>query len=959
MKKLNKILILLLCMLITSTNIISNETKVINTRSNEELLSTVNKKTLKNIVIFIEFNDSDTLVTNHLDDEQSVKNAEVIFNNEELFEMETKYGKIKVPSFKKYYERESYGDLSITSEIFPKENDKVVSYKDSHPIGYYLKHNDKNAIGYTTKEESLKRETELINNATNYIASMVEAYGITSEELDTNNDNKIDAITYIVEVPTSLPSSIAWNDLLWSHKLDNDGVTATILGKRASSYTLIKAEDYTQTAGLFSLNTGTYGTIIHEFGHTLGFMDLYRYDSSTSRPVGFYDIMGQTIGSNPQSFLTYYTSEYINSAAWHAPLPVITQSTNNITVYKPNYVDRTEQRAIKIQRNTTDKEFFVVEYHDKLNTYESHSADESGIIIYRVNESNKYLGATDGSNQGKNDHVFIFRPNETGLGEGLGDLRQATLNMKRPTFGSDITNDKTFNNKSIYYTDGSNSGIKIEVTSQTDSSVTFNVTFPKTEGEGTKEKPYIINDVNEFLYHMSLDTKNKYYKIVSDLDFKDIKDYPKIDFDGNLDGNNKTIKNVTTNGSGIFNNININNYQSQTTIENLNFENLNIYSKTGNHLGGLSTSATNVIIKNIRLKSGTVNNAGTLMNDIASTGGFIGNVDNTTIIEDCYTNLDVTALKNVGGFIGINMNAKIKNSFSNGKVTGKQNTGSFIGLQAITDNTYNTPNNVYYNKNKTKNLPTVGGYVKSFHNINALNENSLDKGIRSIETKEEITINKNSLTEFVVSINPNAILSYNVAIEDSSLATYENNKIVGLTPGTTQIYTNIKVGTNVMQITTKLTIKDIEGALTEKEVLELLSLTKKENYLIGFNLGMEVQTFKNKILSTPTVTLKSLINEKGIEIKDGIISTGMKLCLKINNQDYNYTIVIKGDVNGDGKIYATDYVKVKNHIMGKSYITGAYLEAADINNDGKIYATDYVLIKNHIMGKKPIEQKIK
>ncbi|MCI8331084.1 MAG: hypothetical protein HFE04_03170 [Bacilli bacterium] len=303
------------------------------------------------------------------------------------------------------------------------------------------------------------------------------------------------------------------------------------------------------------------------------------------------------------------------------------------------------------------------------------------------------------------------------------------------------------------------------------------------------------------------------------------------------------------------------------------------------------------------------------------------------------------------------MNAKIKNSFSNGKVTGKQNTGSFIGLQAITDNTYNTPNNVYYNKNKTKNLPAVGGYVEAFHNINTLNENSLDKGIRSIETTEEITINKNSLAEFVVTINPNATLSYNVTIEDSSLATYENNKIVGLTPGTTQISTNIKVGANVMQITTKLTIKDIEGALTEKEVLELLSLTKKENYLIGFKLGMEVQTFKNKILSTPTVTLKSLTNEKGIEIKDGIISTGMKLCLKINNQDYNYTIVIKGDVNGDGKIYATDYVKVKNHIMGKSYITGAYLEAADINNDGKIYATDYVLIKNHIMGKKPIEQK--
>lgn len=958
MKKLNKIIILLLCLLLTSTNIMSNETKIINTKSNETLLATSNKKTLKNIVVFIEFNDSETLVTNHLDDEQSVQNAYTIFNSEDLFEMDTKFGKVKVPSFKKYYERESYGDLSITSEIFPKENNKVVSYKDIHPIGYYLKYSDQNTTGYKDKEESLKRETELINNATNYISNMVSAYGITSEELDVNKDNKIDAISFIVEVPSVLPSSIAWNDLLWSHKLDNDGVTATILGKRASSYTLIKAEDYTQMAGLFSLNTGTYGTIIHEFGHTLGFMDLYRYDSSTSRPVGFYDIMGQTIGSNPQSFLTYYISEYNNNSSWHSPLPVITESTNNITVNKPNYIDRTEQRAIKIQRNKTDKEFFVVEYHEKLNTYETHSADESGIIIYRVNENNKYLGATDGSNQGKNDHVFIFRPNETGLGEGLGNLREATLNMNRPTFGSDITNDKSFDNKSIYYTDGSNSGIKIEVTSQTDSSVTFNIIFPKTEGEGTKDKPYIINDANEFLYHMSLDTKNKYYKIVSDLDFKDIKDYPKIDFDGNLDGNNQTIKNITTNGSGIFNNININNYQTQTTIENLNFENISIYSKTGNYLGGLSSSATNAVLKNIRLKSGTVNNDGPLMNDIASTGGFLGNVDNTTIIEDCYSNLDVTAQKNVGGFIGINMNAKIKNSFSNGKVTGSQNTGSFIGLQAITDNTYNTPTNVYFNKNMTKNLPAVGGYASSFHNLNTLNENSLSNGIKSIETKEKITINKNSLADFIVTINPQATLSYTVTIENIDIATYENNKILGINPGTSKIFTNIKIGNNNMQITTNLTVNDKEGALTEKEVLELLSLSKKENYLIGFTLGMKVQELKNKIQSTPTVTYKSLTNDKSIEITEGIISTGMKLCLSINNIDYNYIIVIKGDVNGDGMIYATDYVKVKNHIMGKSHITGPYLEAADINNDGKIYATDYVLIKNHIMGKKPIEQSV-
>lgn len=88
-----------------------------------------------------------------------------------------------------------------------------------------------------------------------------------------------------------------------------------------------------------------------------------------------------------------------------------------------------------------------------------------------------------------------------------------------------------------------------------------------------------------------------------------------------------------------------------------------------------------------------------------------------------------------------------------------------------------------------------------------------------------------------------------------------------------------------------------------------------------------------------------------MELNEGIIATGMKFTLTFNQQDYTYTIVIKGDVNGDGQIYATDYVKVKNHIMGKSLLSGPYLIAADINEDDKIYATDYVQIKNHIMGR--------
>lgn len=57
-----------------------------------------------------------------------------------------------------------------------------------------------------------------------------------------------------------------------------------------------------------------------------------------------------------------------------------------------------------------------------------------------------------------------------------------------------------------------------------------------------------------------------------------------------------------------------------------------------------------------------------------------------------------------------------------------------------------------------------------------------------------------------------------------------------------------------------------------------------------------------------------------------------------------------GDVNGDGKITPADYVRVKNHILGKSKLTGDALKAADMNKDGKITPADYVKIKNRILG---------
>ncbi len=71
-----------------------------------------------------------------------------------------------------------------------------------------------------------------------------------------------------------------------------------------------------------------------------------------------------------------------------------------------------------------------------------------------------------------------------------------------------------------------------------------------------------------------------------------------------------------------------------------------------------------------------------------------------------------------------------------------------------------------------------------------------------------------------------------------------------------------------------------------------------------------------------------------------------------------YTCLIYGDVNGDGKISALDYAYIKNHIMDIQKITKEIeKKAANINEDEKISALDYAYIKNHIMDIQKIELK--
>ena len=92
--------------------------------------------------------------------------------------------------------------------------------------------------------------------------------------------------------------------------------------------------------------------------------------------------------------------------------------------------------------------------------------------------------------------------------------------------------------------------------------------------------------------------------------------------------------------------------------------------------------------------------------------------------------------------------------------------------------------------------------------------------------------------------------------------------------------------------------------------------------------------------------MKLSTNSKCQLILDGTQPDGLEVIV------YNdkYTVIMLGDINGDGKLSPTDYVFIKNHIMQtKELEMEIDKKAADVNEDQKISPTDYVFIKNYIM----------
>lgn len=130
----------------------------------------------------------------------------------------------------------------------------------------------------------------------------------------------------------------------------------------------------------------------------------------------------------------------------------------------------------------------------------------------------------------------------------------------------------------------------------------------------------------------------------------------------------------------------------------------------------------------------------------------------------------------------------------------------------------------------------------------------------------------------------------------------------------------------------------------EVKITGITDYITKGDMLIGVAPKTTLNQFKTHF--DGEVTVEGMANT-------GYIGTGCKVTF----DGVTYTAVVKGDVDGNGKVEPVDYVAVRLHILQANLLTGVKEAAAHVASelDANISVLDYVMMRLYILGKAQIK----
>lgn len=120
-----------------------------------------------------------------------------------------------------------------------------------------------------------------------------------------------------------------------------------------------------------------------------------------------------------------------------------------------------------------------------------------------------------------------------------------------------------------------------------------------------------------------------------------------------------------------------------------------------------------------------------------------------------------------------------------------------------------------------------------------------------------------------------------------------------------------------------------------KIIFNGLTVNEDKNYIYKIEVGTSIDTIINSVSTNGKV---SVIRDNDISIT----ATGQKLKIDFDDYSVEYIIIVKGDVNGDGKVTLSDITTALKGYRKKIDFTDYMFTAIDFNDDDEFKLSDIV-----------------
>lgn len=274
-------------------------------------------------------------------------------------------------------------------------------------------------------------------------------------------------------------------------------------------------------------------------------------------------------------------------------------------------------------------------------------------------------------------------------------------------------------------------------------------------------------------------------------------------------------------------------------------------------------------------------------------------------------------------------------------------------VRALTSESRNTYN-AYYNKGLINNSYTFK--IPVYNNMPDATSlsisNNADNTLSSLSVSGcNLNPSFNSAaTDYTCSVLNSVNQVTVTASKTSSYSSMTGDGVVVLNNPSTEV--NIVVtAANGDKRTYKITINKVEpGKESPADIISSLGYNNSNNMISGIELGTDSSNIIANIKNRYSLSSVEIKDKNGNVKSSGQIATGDQIIISSNNQTVIFVVVIKGDINSDGKISISDLAMIKAKLLGTNNLNGAYYEAADINRDGKISISDLAMVKAHLLG---------